>query len=126
MMTKILLIEDDDLTRQTLQTALERMGIDVVAAPEGDAGLRLFEESPAEIVITDMVMPGMDGLDVIGRLRSTTPDVKIVAISGGGRMINADACLESANQLGVNRVLQKPFSLFDLKSLVVELTSDRE
>ncbi len=123
MMTRVLLIEDDDLARQTLQSALDRMGFEVHVAPDGETGLNLFKAFPADVVITDMVMPGLDGLDVIGKLRAVAPDVTIVAISGGGRLIDAGDCLETASQMGVDRVLQKPFSLFDLKSLVVELTS---
>ena len=122
-MTLVLVIEDDDLARQTLQEALERMGMEVRAASDGEAGLALFDDFQADIVITDMVMPGLDGLDVIARLRAKAPDVAIVAISGGGRQIDAMDCLEAASQMGVERVLRKPFTLFDIKTLVHELTS---
>jgi DNA-binding response OmpR family regulator len=122
-MTRVLVIEDDELARQTLEIALRRMGVEVFVAPDGETGLRLFDTVRADIVITDMVMPGLDGLDVIGKLRAKAPDVAIVAISGGGRFINADNCLENASQMGVNRVLRKPFNLFELKSLVAELAS---
>lgn len=122
-MTRVLVVEDDDLARETLLEALRRMNMEVRVAPDGETGLQMFEDQPAELVITDMVMPGLDGLDVIAQLRAKAPGVLIVAISGGGRLIDADNCLENAAQLGVDRVLRKPFSLFDIKALVLELTS---
>ncbi len=122
-MTRVLVIEDDDLARETLLEALRRMDMEVRVAPDGETGLKMFEDQAAELVITDMVMPGLDGLDVIAQLRAKAPGVLIVAISGGGRLIDADNCLENAAQLGVDRVLRKPFSLFDIKALVLELTS---
>ncbi len=122
-MTRVLLIDDDSFARQTLHAALDRMGFDVCSAEDGETALKLFEHQPAEVVITDMVMPGVDGLDVIGRLRREHPEVTIIAISGGGHLIKADDCLDSARKLGADRVLRKPFSLYDLKALVVELTT---
>lgn len=109
----ILLIDDDDLFRKALRLTLERAGHVVVEAIDGNAGLRCYRSRPFDLVITDLIMPGKEGLETIRELRSMDAGVNIIAMSGGGR-IDARDYLTMAKAFGARRVLDKPFSEQDL------------
>jgi len=94
---------------------LAHIGHDVIEARDGQEGLRLFPDSNAELVITDLVMPEKEGLEVLMELRGSHPDLKIIAMSGGGRQNPADN-LRIAKYLGASLVLYKPIMLQDLKA----------
>jgi CheY-like chemotaxis protein len=79
---RILVVDDDAAVRLLLCTLLERRGHSVVEAENGDEGLRYYRAAPADLVITDIQMPVMDGLQMIKELRGAFPTVKIIAISG--------------------------------------------
>ena len=81
-MARILLVDDDKAVRLLLRTVLERRGHSVVEAENGDAGLRYYRATPADLVIVDIQMPVMDGLQMIKELRGDFPTAKIIAISG--------------------------------------------
>ena len=99
---------------------LGRAGYRVTEAGEGAEGLRLQRDEPADLIITDLIMPGKEGLETIMELRRQFPLVKVVAISGGGRNKAGDY-LPVAKKLGANRTLAKPFLPADLLSVVAEL-----
>jgi len=80
---RILVIDDDRKLREVISRALERAGYDVLEADDGEAGIRLYREHGADLIITDIFMPERDGLETILQLRRESPGVKIVAISGG-------------------------------------------
>jgi DNA-binding response OmpR family regulator len=82
-MASILIIDDTDVIRDLLQTSLERAGYAVRVAKDGHEGLREFRKASADLVITDIYMPDCDGIEVIRGLRRLSPEVKILAISGG-------------------------------------------
>lgn len=119
-MRKILIIDDDDQMRDLLCRAMEYAGFDVVAAANGREGQRFFEEDFFDLVITDLIMPEQEGMETITFLRRTYPEVKIIAISGGGR-IGPETYLPAALELGANRAFAKPFALNDLRIAVNEL-----
>ena len=123
-MARILVIDDDELLRGALRTALEGAGYDVMEAADGKAGLRLQRESGADLVVVDIFMPEQDGLEVIRGLRAEAPQPKIVAISGGGRIGQIDA-LRAAAAFGASRTLQKPFEPRELLTAVRELLAER-
>jgi CheY-like chemotaxis protein len=79
---RILVVDDDEIIRLLLRTVLERRGHSVIEAENGDEGLRCYRSAPADLVITDIQMPVMDGLQMIQELRSAFPTAKIIAISG--------------------------------------------
>lgn len=108
-MSAILLIDDDDLLRRMLAITLTKMGHQVTEAPNGREALRLFAAEPPDVVLTDMVMPDKEGVEVIGELRRLQPDLKIIAMSGGGRG-DAFDYLKIARLMGAASTLQKPFS----------------
>lgn len=112
-MTRILVIEDEDMVRKTIKRILEKAGYEVDEATNGKLGLERQEANPAEIIITDIIMPEMDGVETTINLRKRFPDTKIVAVSGGGRMHNM-SFLEYAKQMGADVVIQKPFTREEL------------
>ena len=124
-MAKILLIDDDEQVRLTIRTMLERIGHDVVEAPDGAVGVEMFRESPADLVITDIVMPQKGGITTIYELRRDYPDLRIIAMSGGGALRGTDY-LEVARQIGASRTINMPVEMEELREVVTELLSARD
>jgi DNA-binding response OmpR family regulator len=117
---RILVIDDEPPVRALLQTVLERAGYDVVTAPDGNKGLRYFHDFPTDLIITDIVMPEKEGLETIRELRMDYPEVKIIAISGGGR-IAPEPYLSMAERFGAVRSFAKPVKADVLLGAVEEL-----
>ena len=108
-MFSILIIDDDVQIRKLLRQMLEQAGYDVVDAPDGNIAMQRYRESPADLIITDLIMPEKKGLETIHELRQQFADVKIIAISGGGR-VGPARYLEGAEKLGAARTIEKPFT----------------
>jgi len=107
-MAKILIIDDDEQMRAMLQQMLSRFGHEVTQAANGTEGLERFRADPADLVITDLIMPDKEGIETIVELRRDFPHVKIIAISGGARCGTLDF-LPLAKRLGASSTLAKPF-----------------
>lgn len=107
-MAKILLIDDEPDLRQTLRLFLENAGHTVVEAENGDDGVALHRSEAPDLVITDLIMPGKEGIETILELRRTKATTPIIAISGGGRLELTDF-LQAARKLGAAHTLKKPF-----------------
>jgi DNA-binding response OmpR family regulator len=114
---KILLIDDYDLVLYTLSRVLRRNGDIVITASNGDLGMSAFRRERPDLVITDIIMPEQEGLGTIVKIRRDSPEAKIIAISGGGRVGNVDV-LEAARALGVNDLIAKPFEPEELVARV--------
>ncbi|HEY0837615.1 MAG TPA: response regulator [Azospirillum sp.] len=112
-MTKVLVIDDEDIVRLTLCQMLEAAGYEVTEASDGRKGVAMQAGDPADIVLTDILMPGQEGIETIVQLRQLTPGVKVIAISGGARVNNVDL-LEVARAMGADAVLAKPFTMREL------------
>jgi DNA-binding response OmpR family regulator len=108
-MARILLIDDDDYVRAMLRLTLIHFGHVVIEARNGKEGLALFDGANVDLLITDIVMPEKEGLEVLMELRKKQTTVKIIAISGGGRQGGTDY-LHIAKLMGASAVLAKPFS----------------
>jgi CheY-like chemotaxis protein len=108
-MKSILLVDDDEQFRTMLTEVLERAGYQVFAVADGNEAVKQYQHHQTDLVITDIIMPEKEGLEMITELRHLHPDAKIVAISGGGRG-NAQDYLKMAAAFGADRVLAKPFS----------------
>ena len=119
-MARILIIDDEPSVRELLITMLMEEGHEVVEAADGKAGLRLLQERPADLVITDLIMPEKEGIETIMDLRRDFPDVKIIAMSGGG-IIQAQDYLGMAQGMGAHRVFEKPFGVGAMLTAVREL-----
>ena len=107
-MARVLLIDDDDTIRSVLKRFLERDGYTVTEAADGNKGIAAFREQSADVVITDIIMDNRDGLETIVELRKLNPELKIIAMSGGGFM-TSNACLDLASKFGAVATLKKPF-----------------
>ncbi len=118
-MPKILLVDDDDAFRAMLRLTLMKLGHVVREACHGREALELYAKEPADLVLTDIVMPEQEGLETIYTLRHTYPNSKIVAMSGGGRM-DAHDYLKIAKATGAHRVLAKPFPKEELAQAINE------
>ncbi len=106
-MAKILIIDDDSEIRVMLRQLFEREGFEVMDASDGKEGIRLYRENPADLIISDLIMPGKEGLETIRELKKEYPNVKIIAMSGGGRA-NPDGYLDLAKKLGAIQTFEKP------------------
>lgn len=120
---RALVIDDDELVRETLVAILRSVDMDVVAARDGNEGLQLFDSDPADLVITDILMPNKEGIETITELRARDSDVKIIAISGGGQ-VAGPKYLKLAESIGANRTLPKPFTPQQVLTIVNELLQD--
>jgi YesN/AraC family two-component response regulator len=119
-MSKVLIIDDEPYILLMLKKMLEKAGYEVDLASNGKEGMDLFAKASADLVITDIIMPDKEGLEIIMEMKKQRPDLKIIAISGGGR-ISPESYLECAAHFGASRVFQKPFKQKELVSAVNEL-----
>jgi CheY-like chemotaxis protein len=119
-MAKLLLVEDDRLVRVALHTVLRHAGHDVAVAKHGREALEKMAEAAFDVVITDILMPEMDGIEKILALRQASPSVKIIAISGGGASGGVDF-LEMSNRLGASETLRKPIEGGELNAAVARV-----
>lgn len=119
-MARILVIEDDNDVRESLRQVLEHVGYEVEEACDGDEGIERYREKQADLIITDIIMPKKEGIETITDLRVEFPDVKVIAISGGGRL-GPEPYLELAKGFGANRIIMKPFTTAEILEAVQEL-----
>ncbi len=112
-LNKILVIEDDNDFRETLALTLRDEGYEVAEACDGKQGARMMKEFNPDLVITDILMPEKDGLEIIMMQRKEMPDIKVIAMSGGC-VLGPHGYLETASVLGAKKTLIKPFSRDEL------------
>jgi DNA-binding response OmpR family regulator len=129
-MATILIIDDEPEVCRAMTQVLARAGFSVTAVSAAAEGIAAFEREPADIVITDVIMPKIHGIDVIKSIRAGSPTVRIIAISGGGNFgplghqpgaITTHAYLAAAIKAGADEVLTKPFDKHDLLAAVRRL-----
>jgi DNA-binding NtrC family response regulator len=116
-MARILVVDDQDDIREVVSEMLVLEGHEVRAVPNGRMGLEACSAESFDVVITDIIMPGSPGLDMILELRSRHPDVRIVAMSGGGQA-GPDGFLRTAERLGATATIAKPFTCDQLVQAV--------
>jgi len=120
---RVLLVDDDELLREALHQILVRAGYDVHDASNGKVAVREYRRQRCDVVIMDIVMPDEEGLGTIRELRRVDPNVKIIAISGGG-LGKAGDYLGIAKMLGAMRTLAKPFVPEALLAMIAEVLAD--
>ena len=121
-MARILIINNDPQILDVLGQTLKREGYEVIEALDGEEGLKLYRETPADLVITNMIIAETEGIDIVMELQQEFPDVKIIAIFGGGK-IDPEEYLYVARTLGIQKTFAKPFSLEELLKAINELFS---
>jgi CheY-like chemotaxis protein len=123
-MPGILIVEDDKDLREMLKMSLIRRGFTVLEAENGKEAISHFKPLLTDLVVTDLIMPEEDGLKVVIKLRELKPSIKIIAISGGGK-VGPGSYLNLAKALGADAIYSKPFSINDL-ILKIEQLLDNE
>ena len=123
MMRRILIIDDDHHILLMIKKMLERAGFEVDLASNGNEGLELFKRMPIDLVITDIIMPEKEGLETIREMKRLRSDLKIIAMSGGGK-VSSDNYLNTAKIFGASKILTKPFSQKQMVSAVQDLIGD--
>jgi CheY-like chemotaxis protein len=113
----ILIIDDDPAIREELRDALEAWGYAVTDAANGREGLKLIKKAVPDIVITDIMMPEMDGIEIVRSLRETHPTLRIIALSGGDSQ-GYMGYLTAAGRLGADTILTKPIQLAKLLNII--------
>ena len=116
----VLVIEDDPVLRRNLVQWFDQIGCKAAAAQDGVEGLALFRRLQPQAVITDLIMPNREGIETLMTIKKEAPGVKILAISGGGR-IGPDDLLRTAWGLGADAVLAKPFRSSEVVNAVARL-----
>jgi CheY-like chemotaxis protein len=126
---RILVIDDEEFVREALDRVLKSPQIVVLSAPDAAAGLAILRESPVDVVIVDVVLPGMDGVAAIRQMRREYPGLRIIAISGGGNFgltayqpeaISTSAYLAACKTAGADSTLAKPFETAELRALITQ------
>ncbi len=123
-MSRFLVIDDDAIFCEMIKAVLESAGHSVEAATNGRLAISSYRKQPHDLVITDLIMPEIEGIEIIMELKRDYPDVKIIAISGGGRFADGPRCLKMAAELGASDILAKPFTPKQLLDSVSGLTTD--
>lgn len=121
-MSRILLVDDDELSRGAVQKMLERAGHQVQSTGNGSEAIAQYRPGQVDLLITDLIMPETDGLEIIQTIRRMDPAARILAISGGGR-VEAEEYLSVARKFGALEVLSKPFTGEELKQAVARALS---
>ena len=126
-MTRVLVIDDETFVREALQRVLGSAAVTVIGAADADKGLAALRASPVDLVIIDVVLPGMDGVAAIREIRRDFPGVRIIAISGGGNFglsayrpeaISTNAYLAACTAAGADGILAKPFETAELRAMI--------
>ncbi len=118
-MKRVLIIDDEPLARYTMKAILEEEGFEIMEASNGQEGIDADKAMPADLIITDIIMPDKEGIETIVEFQRERPEVKIIAISGGGRL-KSNVPLKLAQKVGATRVLSKPFGVVELIRTVRE------
>ncbi len=112
-MASIMVVDDERQTRMMLRQMLERADYEVMEAENGYEAIQAFRKHPADLIIMDLIMPKKEGIETIIELRAEFPYIKIIAMSGGGR-VSPTTYLDIAKKLGALRTLAKPIEREDL------------
>ncbi len=116
-MSRILVVDDNPSLLSALGRILESFGHSVILAGDGQEALGMLGTGPLDLVITDVYMPDMDGIEFLVHLREHCPEVPVVAMSGGG-VAPQEFVLEDARQLGAAAILEKPFEVDEVEAVI--------
>ena len=119
-MPGVIIVEDDKELREMLKLSLSRRNFTVFEADNGKSAIAHFKPTITDLVVTDLIMPEEDGLKVVIKLRELKPTIKIIAISGGGK-VGPGSYLNLAKALGADAIYSKPFSINDLIAKIEQL-----
>lgn len=122
-MKKILLVDDEAAIRSMLSVLLKTETRTFVEASNGTVAQEILETDSFDLIISDVIMPDCDGIELVMAIRRKLPEVPVIIMSGGGR-VHASHYLNLAEKLGAARVFEKPFNAQDLRAAVTELLGE--
>lgn len=122
-MSKILLIDDDQTLQKLFSQFLTRKGLEVSLAENGKEGLRMMQENRPDLIVTDIMMPEMDGLEILLQIRNNHDDIPVIAISGGMRALPVNF-LQQAKLFGARYVFEKPVPLDVLYKAILDVLGE--
>jgi len=119
-MAHILIIDDESKVRLLLRKLFESRGYTVSEASNGNEGIRQYQQKPADLIITDLIMPEKEGIETIVELKKKYPDIKIIAMSGGGKFQHS-GYLDVAKRLGAECTFEKPIRREELLAAIKQM-----
>ncbi len=122
-MKKILIIDDEEAIRLMVKRLVEKAGYTAELASNGEEGMMMIDEASFDLVITDIIMPRKEGIEIITAIRKNYPEIRVIAMSGGGRF-TSEGYLKSAKILGANRVFTKPFNHREMITAIDDLIGE--
>ena len=117
-MATVLVVDDEESVREMVVKMIEPVGYNVIEAGNGAEARDVCEEASVDLIITDIVMPEKNGIDLIMEVKKEYPDTPVIAISGGGGIAGRYDYLEIAKLVGAKNILKKPFSMAELRSVI--------
>lgn len=117
MKSRVLIVDDDELVRLTLEHVLTAAGYQIASATNGKQGMSVFKTFGPELIITDMMMPLMNGIEMIIAIKKQQPKLRVIAMSGGASN-GRDDLLRKAQEQGADFIISKPFEIGEVLSLV--------
>ncbi len=121
MHKKILVVDDEKLVRWTIQQSMGKQNVRVVSAATGAEAMAKLQEERFDIVITDFVMPGFNGIEVARRARELQPESKIVMITAHETILDRN----EVEQAGVSSIINKPFMISEVRNIISDLLSEK-
>ena len=125
MLKNILLVDDEESIRKMVRAVLGEDKYSFAEASNGVEALSLMETQSFDLILTDVIMPDCDGIELVMSVRKKLPGIKVIVMSGGGR-VRADHYLNLAEKLGAARVFEKPFNTAELRETVSELLNEAD
>lgn len=118
---RVLVVDDEQPVRDMVGEMVESFGLQVETAEDSDAAINICRKESIDILITDIVMPERNGLDLIMEFKKEFPAIPIIAVSGGGGITGQYDYLQIAKLVGAKNILRKPFSLQEIKSALADV-----
>jgi len=120
-MANILVVDDEAPVRNLLNDVLEKEGYTVFTAETGVEASTIYNSNDIDLIITDLVMPEKGGIDLIMELKKQDPDIKVIAISGGGGITGRFDYLPIAKLVGATEIIAKPFQVTEIRAQVAKM-----
>ena len=118
--TKVMIVDDDPVLRMVAGEILRQNGYEVCEAEDGEVAIRALETTAVDLVVVDMLMPNKEGIETIREIKARWPNLRLVAISGGGKGLKTDYLLSVAKTFGADAVYQKPLRASGFLDIVGE------
>lgn len=124
-MVKILIVDDELFVRDMMADMIKPAGYDVIVAENGAEAFDVCKKESIDLIITDIVMPEKNGIDLIMNVKKEYPEIPIIAVSGGGGITGRYDYLEIAKLVGANNILKKPFKIEELRTAVSDAIENK-